>query len=667
MKYTRKKLKEKKKIELSFLKRKNKETEEKEHFQQISSEQTRATGIDFISPSFIKETLPNEEGLDGRYNDYFVEIGATNEPVRYFRSFFAEIVGGNTWAGMLDHIILGEYGKGDVDLAIHIEPVDNSEELEVIKKRIRAIESDLMLEKDQAKAAELQDELWDLKDQQRRLRTNIEKAFRVSLQIVVSSNDMKTLRKFTNNLIRRCAGTDIILRSADGKQLEALLNITPLSENFMYKEHSHSFESSNVADFFPFGHGGISHRSGIVLGCDELGRPIYYDGWHPELDNAHGVILGRSGGGKTFATMVLTHRSAHLGIRTVIIDPKNDYRNFVIGAGCPYIDLAPDSKHRINFFDVDIEEPLDGPKRVNLDSTIDGVLAIVFKMIRVKDPNVLNGIITNKIESYVRKLYIDRGITSDPDSLIDHSKKVIKEGDSSIYNVRGAYKKMPQLGDLYLLLRDDPDTKEVAELLRNYTVYGDAPTQAIFDTQSNVAIEDYPIFAFGLGNLDKRVMQPIGAFIATHWQSNKFAKKNRHIRKRVIYDEAQTAMYEPEQAMWLENEFRTLRFFNTSIFAVTQGFEVFMRVPEGLGILKNAPTKIFFKQDPIDIHEVQGKFDLTEGEANFLLHGAKQGKGIIRVDNESSFIQIEATPKEFAWFNTNPNHPVLKAWEGENV
>lgn len=621
----------------------------------ISSEKTRPTGVDFISPSFIKETLPHEEGLEGRYNDYFVEVGATNEPVRYFRSFFAEIVGGNTWAGMLDHIILGEYGKGDVDLAIHIEPVDNSEELDVIKKRIRAIESDLMGERDQSKASELLEELRDLKDQQRRLRTNIEKAFRVSLQIVVSSTDMKTLRKFTNNLIRRCAGTDIILRAADGKQLDALLNITPLSENFMYKEHTHSFESSNVADFFPFGHGGISHRSGIILGCDELQRPIFYDGWHPDLDNQHGVILGRSGGGKTFATMVLTHRSAHIGIKTLIIDPKGDYKNFVLGAGCPYIDLSPDSEHRINFFDVDIEEPIDGPRRVNLDSTIDGVLAIVFKMIRVKDPHVLNGIVTNKIESYVRKLYVDRGITSDPDSLIDHTKKVIRDGDNSIYNVRGVYKKMPQLSDLYLLLKDDPDTQLVAELLKNYTQYGDAPNQAIFDTQSNVSIEDYPIIAFGLGNLDKRVMRPIGSFIATHWQSNKFAKRNRHIRKRVIYDEAQTAMYEPEQAQWLENEFRTLRFFNTSIFAVTQGFEVFMRVPEGLGILKNAPTKLFFKQDPIDIEEVKGKFDLTDGEANFLLHGAKQGRGILRVDNESSYIQIEATPNEFKWFNTNAN------------
>lgn len=136
---------------------KRKKTTKEKDIQRIAAEDTRATGIDFISPSFIKETLPSETGIEGRYNDYFVEVGATTEPVRYFRSFFAEISGGNTWAGMLDHMILGEFGKGDVDLAVHVEPVDNSEELENIKKRIRAIESDLMNEKDQAKAADLQD------------------------------------------------------------------------------------------------------------------------------------------------------------------------------------------------------------------------------------------------------------------------------------------------------------------------------------------------------------------------------------------------------------------------------------------------------------------------------------------------------------------------------
>lgn len=625
---------------------------------QIPSEHTTPTGVDFASPSLIRETLPNEErlGIEGKYDDYLVEVGSTIENARYYRSFFAEIKGGTTWASMLDPLILGEFGKGDTDLAIHVEPVDTTVELEDIKRRIQGLESDLLLEKNDARALDMRDEIADLKDRQKRLRINLEKPFRVSIQAVVSSLDLKSLKKFTNNLIRRFAGREIYMRSPDGKQLDALFNITPFSSNFMYKEHTFSYETSNVADFFPFGHGGISHRSGIVLGSDDLGRPIYYDGWHDNLMNHNMVIMGRSGGGKTFCTLTLTHRSAHVGISTVIIDPKGDYRRFVTTMGCPYVDLAPDSQFRINFFDVDVEDRADGTNYVNIEETVQGVRAIVFKMLRIMDPDVLTGKVKVKIENCIRQLYKDRGINENPESLIDDTQQiVVGEDGQKTYNLSGTYKKMPQLGDLYQLMTEEPELQDAAQLLRNFTQHGDSPTQAIFDTQSNISIRDTPIFAFGLDLLDEEVMRPLGLFIATKWQSTKFAKKNRHLRKRVVFDEAQTAMYEPETAQWLENEFRTVRFFNTSMCAVTQGFEVFTRVEQGLGILKNAPTKIFLKQEPIDIEEVKGKFDLTEGEGAFLVHQAEKGLGIIRVDDEASIIKVDSTPYEYQLFTTDPN------------
>lgn len=622
---------------------------------QTTPEQTKPEGIDFISPSMIKEIVPEDMTIEGQASDYLVEIGGTNEPVRYFRSFFAQITGGNTWAGMLDPLILGEFGKGDTSLAIHFEPVETSQELENINRRIRGIESDLYTEKNQSKIANLEDELFDLKDRQRRLRTNIEKPFRVSIQAVASSTDFNTLKRYSNNLVRRFAGKEIIMRSPDGKQLEALFNITPLSENFMYKEHSFSYETSNVADFFPFGHGGISHRTGIVWGSDELGRPIYYDGWHPNLMNHNMVILGRSGGGKTFATMTLAHRSAHIGIATCIIDPKGDYRNFILGVGCPYIDLSPQSPHKINFFDLDVEEKLDGTRSVNIEETVQAARAIVFRMIRIMDETMLTGKVKVKIENKIREMYRTREISENPDSLIDQSKYMTQKGGETLLNISGEMKEMPTLGELYKLMADDPDTRECAELIQNFTRHGDSPTQAIFDTQSTVSIQNVPIFGFGLDGLDEEVMRPLGTFIATKWQSTKFAKKNRHLKKRVVFDEAQIAMYEPETAQWLENEFRTMRFFNTSMCAVTQGFEVFTRVPQGMGILKNAPTKLFLRQDPIDIQEVKGKFDLSEGEGNFLVHQAEKGLGIIRVDAESSIIHVDSNDEEYNLFTTDPN------------
>ena len=631
-----------------------KKRKKKSKMEQIPASELIPNGKDFFSPSVIKELIPTDESIEGRSNDYYVEVGAGQEMTRYFRNFFAELSGGTTYAGMLDSLILGEFGKGDTDLAIHIDPVEKSQELHDINRRIKGIMSDLYSEGDQAKQEELKDELYDLKGQQARLRKNLENTFRVSIQACLSSNNIDDLKKYSNTMIRKFKGKEIIMRPPDGKQLESFLNLLPIRRNKTYREHAMTLESTNLADLFPFSNGTISHRSGIVWGLDPFSRPIYYDGFRSDMMNNNIVILGRSGGGKTFATLTLTNRSAHIGIRTVIIDPKGDYRKYVKKMNCPYIDLDADSEDRINFFDVDVEERAGKPPAVNLEETVNGARAIVFKMIRVLDPDILNGMTKVKIQNKIYELYEEKGITSDPESIFESgSQKITNANGQRTLNMAGKRKKMPQLSDLYILLSQDPEAHHVAELLKNFTVHGNSPSQAVFDCQSTLTLSNKPITAFGLSNLDKDVMRPIGTFIATKWQSIKFARKNRHIPKRVIFDEAQHAMNEPETAEWMENEFREMRFFQTSFCAITQGFEVFTRVENGLGILKNAPTKLFLRQEDIDIDAVKDSFDLTEWEANFLVSRANKGRGILRVEDESAEIQVDATPAEFEMFKTD--------------
>ena len=501
------------------------------------------------------------------------------------------------------------------------------------------------------------DELNDLQARQRRLRQNIEKPFRVSLQIVASALDLKTLKKFTNNMIRRFAGNDIVLRSPDGKQLDALLNITPLADNPFYKEHTFSYETSNVADFFPFGNGKISHNTGIIWGRDHLGRPIFYDAWDRSLMNRNAVVTGGSGAGKTFSVLRLIHHDTLRNIRHVIICPKGDYKRYITEMGCPYVDLGPHSPYKINFFDVDVEEiNINGEmvKRVNLEDTVIAARAIVYRMVKILDEDSLTGIVKVRIDNKIRELYSDKGITEDPESLYAEGKRSKTDTNGNTY-VSLKMKEMPTIGDLYEKLKDDEDTKVVAMLLKNFTRFGDSPTQSIFDTQSTVKIQDTPLFGFGLSNLDADIMKPLGLFIATKWLSTKFSHKDRHIRKRMVVDEAQIPMQDVETAQWLKNEFRIVRFFNTSMVAITQGFEVFTRSEFGLGILKNAPTKLFLKQDSLDINEIQGKFNLTEYETDFLVSEAGEGLGILRINEERSIIQVASTPHESMLFETNPD------------
>ncbi|MFY9431467.1 MAG: hypothetical protein WAP24_00065, partial [Thermacetogeniaceae bacterium] len=275
-------------------------------------------------------------------------------------------------------------------------------------------------------------------------------------------------------------------------------------------------------------------------------------------------------------------------------------------------------------------------------------------MIRVYDEAVLTGQVKVMILEKIKELYKCFGITEDPQSLYENPT------NTDIINVSGIRKKMPQLSDLVNLMRQEPELEDAARILATFTKEGGTPSSAVFDCQSTVEdIWKYPMVAFSVAGLDEEIMRPIGLFVATRWVWNKLSRDRRK-RKRIVVDEAQTMMDTPETAKWLEDSFRRSRKRNISMCACTQGFEVFLRVNEGMGILKNATTKMLLKQEAIDIDAIREKFSLSDGEAEFLLTAPK-GWGIIKANEDASVFYGEATEREHQMFTSDPNELAMSA------
>ncbi|WP_270619801.1 VirB4 family type IV secretion system protein [Paenibacillus macerans] len=619
----------------------------------------KASGVDFAAPSFVRETIPKDITAERvEIDDYAVEIGSTITPARYFRSYFAEIASGNTWAGMLDSLVKGDYGQGDVDLAIHVRPSSNDQELNEIGRRIAGLLSDLADEQDVRKRDAMHDEIADLKERQKRIRLNVERSFRVSIQVIVSSPDWKELMKLCRSLVQRFAGKSIYLRSADGQQLAALQAILPTaSAKALQKEHILSLESSNVADLFPFGGGGLNHRSGVVIGKDQMGRPAWLDNWHPELANYHMCIIGRAGAGKTFVTMLITHRSSHIGRQVGIIDWKGEYGDFLRALGCPFIELHERSKDRINPYDVDITELADGTQYVDIEEAANSVQALAFKMISVYDRSALTGEVKVFIGNAIRDQYAELGITADPESLYTSSSKV-KNGTFRVGKVRKA---MPELIGLFRRMDASPSeaVKKAGELLKPFTRDGHTSSYAIFDGPSTVELKNAPIFAFAINRLDPEIMRPIGLFVTERWMMERWAKKHPERRKILIIEECQNIFNDEDfGAVWAESAFREGRSTNTGIVPVTQGLEVFTRSQAGMAAIKNSPIKIIGIQESLDIDAVRGKLALTEGEADFLVYQARKGDMLVKVDNQSAIVHVDASPFEHMLFTSDPNDPL---------
>lgn len=643
----------------------SKKKENEQAFKRIGKAQpdfadAKPEGIDFAAPSIIKELRPGEKSAENvTVNDYMVEIGATVEPARYYRSFYAELTGGSTWGGMLDTLSLGEFGEGDMDLAIHVRPADSQRELQDITRRIAGLRADMALEGNESKRDSMQDEIDDLKERQRRIRMNIESSFRVIIQVLASGTDLKKFRKYVNTMVKMFGSKGIILKSADGNQLEALQSVllTSSKKTENHKEHFLTLETSNLADLFPFGQGGISHRSGIIIGKDILDRPVFLDGWHSSLTSQHMVVMGRTGAGKTYTVMEIVLRSTLTGIRHAIVDWKGEYKEMLMYLGLPFIELSQQSKDRINPYDVEVTTDIDGTQYVDIEEATNAVQALVFKMISTYDREALTGTVKVFIGQFIRQQYEEMGITKDPSSLYESADSGGK------FALQGRYKDMPTLSGLYEKMAnmyDDPEIKKAAELLKPFTQYGNSPSYAIFDGQSTVNIGDAPLFAFAINKLDSEIMKPIGLFAVTRWLSERFSKKNINQKKRIVIEECQNIFNDPDVgSVWAESSYRESRSTNTSICAVTQGLEVFTRSQAGIAAVKNSPIKIIGKQESLDIDSVKGKLDLSEGEANFLVSQAKKGWVVLKVDEESTILRVDASEMEHMLFTTDPNDPAL--------
>jgi type IV secretory pathway VirB4 component len=607
---------------------------------------------DHIAPSLAKELAPKElTGFNEKAGDYIVEVGATSELARFFRSFTATMKTSTTYAGMYNQLYQGEFGSGNLDTAVHLRPADENTALRDLARMISGLESDYNMTQNSTQKSKIRDSILDLREQERRLRRSIERMFFVSTQTIVSATTLDELKKFSNSMIKRFAGQGVILRPNDKKQLQALTCMTPFDQEKVFEHSFRNMESSCVADLFPFGQGGISHTDGVILGRDNYKKLVYLDCWHPKLPNAHLVIFGRAGTGKSYTVKILTLRSAFWGIRTGIIDPdpKSEYENLVVALNGSYIKLNSNSDKRINFLDINYAEDNNGRITVELEESINASQAVVFKMIESIEPSLLDGYIKMAIREKLRNLYSKLDITSDPNSLFDTTKNT----NSFVLGGR-RLKQMPSLSDLYDEMSKDVKLARVADALKYFTQKSGDSTMSIFDCVSNVNIKKDICFAFSVGNLEKAIMKPLGSFIATKWTRENFALQDRFQKKRVIVDEAQELMKTPEMADWTEDSFRQGRKYNVSMCAATQGFEVFMRVPQGLGVLKNATMKLILRQESLDIDAVQGQFNLSEGEANFVLSTPK-GTGILKVDNESTILNVLSTKEEDELFTTDPN------------
>lgn len=578
-----------------------------------------------------------------RSNPEYVVVGK-----KYVRNFVMQGFPQQAYVTWLDDLYNCE---GDIDTIIHIEPSDDRVALDSLTNKITQFESQLAIEQEKGNIrnlTRLRDTIVGLYEERSKLERNTEKLFQIQIGCNLYADSKEELDKETQKIDNKLRGRKIYMMPLYLRQDEGYKSVSPYGKSYV-EDMFRNFNSGALTACFPFYNNEVFHENGVFCGVNlNTWTPVMIDFYdRKKLNNSNITVIGQAGSGKTFFVSLLTMRSAIRGIRTVIIDPEGEYRKLTEALGGAHIYLAPESDENINPFDIEESDKVDedglpiGGKEVLIKEKVSDVLNLIAVM-----AGGLTGGQKSIVSQLTMQLYNDIGITENPKSLYISEPYFDKKTKQLFHD--GMKKPMPTLSDLHEKLDEygrAHENLEIEHLVNTLKMFVKGGIYDMFDCHTSESLTNFtnnPIVTFNISKLEESVLRPIGMYVALTWTWEKFVKKNPHVKKRVVCDEAWMLVSKNMAgseftAQFLENSSRRIRKRNGGLLVASQNFTEFANSIQGQAVLKNAVVNIFLGQDSTDADALKETFKLSDGEILFLMK-AKRGEMLVRIHGESSIV-----------------------------
>lgn len=393
-----------------------------------------------------------------------------------------------------------------------------------------------------------------------------------------------------------------------------------------------------------------TRKSPLMLFETPYRQLIPYSMFDPDLSDANGLLMAKTGGGKTLAAQQMLLMAARNNARVSILESGDSYRPLVELMGGEMVQMSLDSTQTINPWDL-----LDGGMTPANDQ-----LAFLKNLTR----HML-------------------GESTPPDLDIDLLDSVLLEAIASTYKRCSAKNSnpIPLYSDLAAELahwqdRDKNQTiNEMARLaaMKLRAWVDDGPYAKLFDRPTTVRL-DSPWLYFNVEKLKddprlERAMSLKVAHAATHRGSG-----NNGLPNITLLDECWAMLESPILASVVVQLFRTARKRYGSVWGISQTPEDFVGTKDkpnsfGAGIVKNATTKIIGKQ-PGDMTTHREYMNLNETAINQIKAFAQPKKGqsaefLIAIGERAEsthVIRITPTPVDYWITTTYPRERTYRKW-----
>ncbi|MFH1054972.1 MAG: ATP-binding protein [Candidatus Altiarchaeota archaeon] len=508
----------------------------------------------------------------------------------------------------------------DFDLAIHISPYKIDTTIKLLENEVKKQKTDLYAFETEGKIVPqaLIQQHQDTMALLQLIQEGTEKMFDISVYLDAKAYTKEDLDSISKQIRDTMNSIMIIPKIPSYQMYQGLRSVMPIGVDELHV--TRNITSSAAAACFPFAITSLEqHATGILIGFNEYNSiPIIIDPF--QLSNPNVLVLGTSGGGKSYSIKLILMREFMEGVAINVIDPQAEYTDLIRTFNGEVIRIAPDSDSVINPFDL-------------MDQTFDEKKLSLLAFFRC-----LLGELTEPqraiLDETIDRTYEEKGISKDPKTWS---------------------KKPPLLEDLYNEVL--PLTKSQKEI-----IYG--PSMAIVNRLKSYVfgpmrflnqhtkidinnrmisfdIKDAPDIGKGT------VMFLLLEYVYTQMKKSK-------TRKILVIDEAWTVLSAGDQAEYILRLVKTCRKFNLALMMITQDVEDVLMSRAGRAVLTNTSTKLLLKQDTSVLDQIVDRFHLNQAETRFLKIST-MGRALLIAENMRVPIYIHASGEEHRIITTKPD------------
>jgi hypothetical protein len=549
--------------------------------------------------------------------------------------------------------------EGRVKVVKYVNPRPKHEATKILGGRLAGLKAAARTADDGNVNASQQREIAEFTVQQAlsEINTDRQRYLELSVLVHLEADTEDGLYAMAQQVQTTLAGWRVESKLAREQTWEGFLSCLPLGEMRLSDRYcTFGTLSRPLACLFSYGTQQIDHENGVFVGVDATsGSAMTLD--TRELVNPHGVILGQSGGGKSFVIKSLSTRLRSLGHREVIIDPEGNSRYVRVAKaiGGAYAVIAPGSRHKINPFDLhedymnitlleDLFEEEDGGEEAEqawesaraaaLDGKAQEITRMVSLMVSSDEKNGavggLSGAEASYVERAVYEAYERKGITRDPAT---HRNEP------------------PIFPDFWEILREYAGDNGLVEgLLEKLWSWHSGALSKLFDAPTNVDLTN-KFLVFQISKVKNRQKAPVMHAILEFLNG---VLSNPAEPSDCWIDEGWALLAFEMSAEFAETMYRSGRARDNAMWLASQAVNEFVGSPQGNVILDLAATHMIFRHE----HQKSAKataavHDLSEEETEELLNFGR-GEGYLIVDQARIPMRVLASEREEELYNTDP-------------